>query len=454
MRGRMKYAEPSLNACSCVMILCLLSVMILTPISATPLTFAIKKQTSQETTTPVPLACSSDILQMIQQVNASVLQAYIQDIQDFGPHPTGSAACDALGTYLYQTLASFPLSVHFDPWSYKLRRGTNIVATIPGSSNNAGIVIVSAHYDSLKISPGANDDGSGVAVVLAAARIMSQYQFNSTVRFVLFSGEEQGLLGSHQYARNASRHDEHIIGDIQLDGVGYATTTEEGSKIEHHANDQSAWMIDISTGIATRYPEEIGLEIIRLPHVTFSDHDSFVQYQYAASYFWEYATTPYYHTSEDVLEHMNMTYLAKVCKLTIGTLASMAELHPQLTNNDLGVSIKGSILASPCQFIIRIENKQPQVDTANVTITIALRNLWTNQYVLVQLHTHTLTCNWTFTEEIQTVWEFQTMGRQYPSQCIALEVTVKGIKDDVSLYAEQRTIGVILGKSVYLIPAQ
>ena len=450
MSGRPKHSEPSLQTVSCLIIICLLSATVNTLASATPQ--QLFTNTKQEDPTPASLASSSDILQMIQQVNESLLQTYIQNIQGFGPHPTGSSACNAVGAYLYDTLNSFDLSVHYDPWRYKLRTGNNIVATIPGTSNDSSIVIVSAHYDSIKISPGANDDGSGVAVVLAAANIMCHYCFNSTIRFILFSGEEQGLLGSHQYAKNASRNKDHIIGDLQLDGVGYAATTEEGNKIEHHANNQSSWMIDISTAVAARYPEEIGLEILRLPHVTFSDHESFVQYHYAASYLWEYGSTPYYHTSEDTLEHMNMTYLAKVCKLAIGTLASMAELHPLLTQNDLNISIKGKFLASPCQFIVRIENKKPQVDTANVTINIALRNLWTDQYVTIQLHTHTIICNWTFTEEIEAVWEFQTMGRSYPSQCIALEVTIRGIKDDISLYGEQRTIGVILGKSIYLIP--
>ncbi len=434
---------------SCFIIMCLLFSTIPT-ISSTE----IIQQHQSPRQGPTLLSDSSDILQMIQQVNASLLQTYIQTIQDFGPHPTGSVACDAVETYLFETLNSYHLSVNYEPWRAKLRTGTNIVATLPGNSDDNSIVIVSAHYDSIKISPGANDDGSGVAVVLAAASIMSQYYFNSTVRFILFSGEEQGLFGSKHYAQNASRNNENIIGDIQLDGVGYAITTDDGMKIEHHANNQSAWMMDISTSIASSYPEEIGLEVIRLPHVTFSDHESFVQEGYAASYLWEYATTPYYHTSEDTLEHMNMTYLVKVCKLTIGTLASMAELHTRLSQNDLAISIKGKTLAYPCQFSIQVENKKPSIDTVNVTINIALRNLRTGQYVTIMIHTHNITCNWTFTEEITNVWEYQTMGRQYPTQFISLEVTVKGIKDDYPLYKTQRSIGLILGRSIYLIPTR
>jgi hypothetical protein len=177
-----------------------------------------------------------------------------------------------------------------------------------------------------------------------------------------------------------------------------------------------------------------------------------VDYQYDASYFWQYALTPYYHTSEDTLEHMNMTYLAKICKLTIGTLASIAELTPHLSNDDLDISIKGRVLAFPCQFKVRIENKKPMIDTANVTINIAIKNLRTGQYVLVTIHTGDIPCNWTFMKEIETVWEFQTKGRKYSNQFISFDVIVRGIKDDVTLYQSQQIHGVIVANSIFLFP--
>jgi len=286
----------------------------------------------------------------------SVLRDYVQRIQDFGPHPTGSAPYDAVGKYLYDTLSSFNLSVQYDPWTYKLRQGKNIEATLHGQGSSDSIVFLSAHYDSVTISPGADDDGSGVAIVLTAAEIMSHYKFNCTIKFVLFSGEEQGLYGSHEYVQKVFASKENIIGDLNLDGVGYAANLENGHKIKHYANNQSAWMVDISQKIASLYADTIGLEVIKLPHVTFSDQQSFVEYNYQASYLNEYSIDPYYHTSDDLIKHMNITYLVKVCKLTLGTLASMAELHPLLNDNDLKITIRGSLLAYPSQFSIRIEN--------------------------------------------------------------------------------------------------
>jgi aminopeptidase YwaD len=451
----MKHKESNVRAVSCFVVMFLFSSMINSIASASAIQrplFAEQSCINQTIQNPSAVNRSFDILQMIRQVNASLLSTYIQKIQDFGPHPTGSKACEALGKYLYETLNSFHLSVRYDSWRYKLRSGNNIEATLQGTTKGDSIVIVSAHYDSVRVSPGADDDGSGVAVVLAVADIMSNYCFNSTVRFVLFSGEEQGLLGSHEYVQHAYRTGERIIADLQLDGVGYAVTSEDSSKIKHHSNNQSAWMVDISSAIASHYYDDIDLEVVRLPHVTFSDHESFVKYDYDASYFFEYFLTPYYHTSEDILEHMNITYLAKVCKLTVGTLASMAELHTRLSNHDIAITIKGQALTYPCQFYVRIENKKPRVDTVNVTINIALKNLRTGQYILMMKNNHNLTCNWTFTKEIRTFWEFKTMGRRYSPQIISLEVTVRGIKDDVTLYVTQRSIGITIGWSIFLFP--
>lgn len=395
---------------------------------------------------------TSDILQMINQVNASILEAFIQKIQDFGPHSTGSDACDAVGKYLYDTLNSFQLSVRYDPWKYKLKSGNNIVATLQGMDSSNSTIVISAHYDSVRISPGANDDGSGVAIVLATASIMSQYRFNSSIRFVLFSGEEQRLFGSHEYVQDAVRNGEPILGNLNLDGVGYAMTSEDGNKIHHISNNQSAWMVDISSTIASQYYEAIGLQVIRLPYISFGDYDSFVQNNYDASDFWEYSLTPYYHTSEDTLEHMNMTYLTKVCKLAVGTLATMASFHPHLTRNDIQISLKGSALSHPAQFRVRVENKKSPLESANVTINIQMRNLRTNQHVIMEMNSNTRPCNWTFTKEIHSFWEFKMLGRRYASQFISLNVIMKGINDDYPLYTAQSTIGVIAGESVFLIP--
>ncbi|MDQ2746045.1 MAG: M20/M25/M40 family metallo-hydrolase, partial [Acidobacteriota bacterium] len=89
---------------------------------------------------------------------------------------------------------------------------TNIVATLKGATDPDRIYVVSGHYDSMCNldatdatcdAPGANDDASGTAAVLEMARVMSKYKFDATIIFMTVPGEEQGLLGSTYFAKQA-----------------------------------------------------------------------------------------------------------------------------------------------------------------------------------------------------------------------------------------------------------
>jgi hypothetical protein len=393
------------------------------------------------------------ISEMMSKVDESKLREHVQSIQDFGPHPTGSETLDRVGEYIYAELSSMIASVNYHSWSYKRLSGKNIVATLPCKGGSDGIVIICAHYDSIEISPGADDDGSGVAAVLMIAEIMSCYSFNTTVKFILFSGEEQGLLGSHEYAREAYENRDNIIGVLALDKIGYAVSADDGKKINHHFNPESEWMADISEEIADVYFNYFDLEIIRSSQDSGSDHKSFVDYGYDGSDFVWHAINPYYHTSEDTIEHMNMSYLTKACMLSLGTFASMACLHPKLYEDDLKIIIKGSYLSDPSQLYIRIENLEYDTDTANVTISVRMNHVFRGGYVQAIKELYTIPCNWSFTKEIGEYWEFKIGGRKYSRGLFSLEVIVEGINDDIHLYEKQQTFGIILNPfKVMLLP--
>ena len=393
---------------------------------------------------------NSTIFEMIQKVNASTLENHVQTIQDFGPHPTGSKTLDKVGEYIYHKLVDMDLTVRYDEWRYKLRRGKNIEATLFGSGSSDGIVIVCAHYDSVFISPGADDDGSGVAAVLTMADIMCEYEFNSTVKFVLFSGEEQGLLGSHEYAKEAHKDEDHILGVVCLDGIGYAETIKEEHTIKNYADEHSDWIYDLSKNITVEYRDYVDLDIVRFPNERISDHHSFYERGFATSYFLEYSLDPFYHTSEDTIDKMNMLYLTKVCRLALGTVAGMAEVDRIIYSDDIGISIKGSVLSYPDQLIVRVENKKYYDDTANLSIHIEMKNIFTGQYVDGPYDS---TSDWIFSEEVNDYWEFVLASHRYKKrELIRLEVTVKGFNDDIGLYKERHAFGVVGKRFILLVP--
>jgi hypothetical protein len=134
-----------------------------------------------------------------------------------GPNgPDHDPARENIATHL----ESYGLSVTLEPFTYWGDTYYNVVATQAGTLHPDQEYIVGAHYDSVD-NPGADDDASGVSLVLEAARILSQYESDYTIRYVGFDMEESGLIGSQAYV-DAHIGDD-ILGMISADMVAYNT---------------------------------------------------------------------------------------------------------------------------------------------------------------------------------------------------------------------------------------
>ena len=212
-------------------------------------------------------------------------------------------------------------------WSHGGESGKNIEATIHGVNETSDeIYIICAHYDTVSESPGADDDGSGVAAVISAAEILSQYMVNHTIRFITFSGEEQGLYGSYQYAKQASINGDNIIGVLNADMIGYAINQYQGDQSKIYYNTESTWIVDYIDTVAHDYFEYINLDVVYGGYSWGSDHSSFWQWGYDAVQYKEYETNPYYHTLNDIIDNLNLTYLTKHAKLFLATIAKFIQI--------------------------------------------------------------------------------------------------------------------------------
>ena len=109
--------------------------------------------------------------------------------------------------YAGEYLSHLGLQVEVHQWAGPTY--PNVIAELPGETHPEQIVIVCAHLDSTSPSastnaPGADDNASGSSGVLLAASLLSQYRWDVTLRFALWTGEEQGLNGSEAYAVRAA----------------------------------------------------------------------------------------------------------------------------------------------------------------------------------------------------------------------------------------------------------
>jgi hypothetical protein len=279
---------------------------------------------------PVPHSYNLNIAAMIDELDTPMVLGYIENLTAFGPRVTATSACDEAGKYLYQEFTQMGLDARYHNWSENSLYGSNIEATLPGRDTSSDqIYIICGHYDSVPGSPGADDNGAGTAAVLSAAQVMSQYHSKHTVRFVTFSGEEQGLFGSYFYVQEAAENNDNITATLNADMMGYAETEDDAKKVKVYDDEgPSIWITNYTTSISQQYKDSIDLQVIPSGYSWSSDHSRFWQAGYNAIFYFEYKFNPYYHSPQDTIENMNPEYATKVSKLIMATLASLAEPYP------------------------------------------------------------------------------------------------------------------------------
>jgi len=266
------------------------------------------------------------IIDIIEQMNETLYLGYLENITAFGSRVTGTSSCQEAGDYIYNEFENMDLEVRYHYWNYSGYSDRNIEATLYGTDQTSdAIYIICGHYDTVGGCPGADDDASGVSTVLSAAFILRKYALNYTIRFVAFSGEEQWMLGSHEYAREAYENGDNIIAVLNVDMIGFAITSTHGSYIKIYKNVDSNWISDFTISVGQEYYDYIFLEVIPLGESP-SDQLYFWEYGYDGVFYHEYEFNYYYHTSQDTIENLNVTYATKFSKLIVATLTLLAQL--------------------------------------------------------------------------------------------------------------------------------
>ncbi|MFN2212448.1 MAG: M28 family peptidase [Anaerolineales bacterium] len=230
--------------------------------------------------------------------------------------------------YLFQFYEDLGLQVEYKPFSFMENTLNNIIAQKNGSIFPERIFLITSHYDDVPVTgpaPGADDNASGTAGVMLAAKILNQYDFGCTLRFVNFGAEEYGLIGSKDYAQKAYCSGEDIQGVINLDMIAW-NTPGSSPNMDLHALSS----IPGSNQLAITFQDvvsEYNLDLIPEladPVTTRSDHASFWRYEVPAilvSEDWE-DFNPHYHTSDDDLESLqDIDYFTSMIKASLGTLA-------------------------------------------------------------------------------------------------------------------------------------
>ncbi|MEP0823524.1 MAG: M20/M25/M40 family metallo-hydrolase [Ignavibacterium sp.] len=333
---------------------------------------------------------------LVSRVSSSQLRQYVETLAGFG---TRHSLSDTVSTTRGIGAARRWIKSEFDrsagksggrmsvafhetvvPPSGRVRVPTNIVnvvATLSGTSAPERMIVVGGHYDSrasdpldaVSDAPGANDDGSGTALVLELARVMADQKFDATIVFIAFAGEEQGLLGATAWADQARDRGWNVEAMLNNDIVG-SSVGGDGVKDDRSVRLFSEAFSPLDTGSVFRMRNSLGLESdgssrslarwiddvagryvhgfdVRLIHrrdrfLRGGDHSPFhargipaVRFSVAReNYDWQHQNVRVENGREygDLVKFMDFEYLANVARVNAAALATLA-LAPAAPRN-------------------------------------------------------------------------------------------------------------------------
>jgi hypothetical protein len=294
----------------------------------------------------LPVA-SADQQALAQQLRQHVGVIAAQEHNVF--HPT---ALDAAANYLESELASYGYPVRrqeFDARGVKVR---NLEVTIPSqSAPGQRVIVVGAHYDSARETPGANDNATGAAAVLALAKSLRHLgaKAQSDVMLVLYTNEEPPyfktpLMGSQLHAKALKAQGVPVTAMLSLETMGYFSDTPGSQKYPWPLNQFYPTQGNFIAFVAT--PGDLGLvrKVVRsfrshavfpsegiaaprrIPGVDYSDHAAYLDEGYPALMVTDTAPYryPHYHTRQDTPDKVDFDRLARVVQGLEGVIRDLA----------------------------------------------------------------------------------------------------------------------------------
>ncbi len=249
--------------------------------------------------------------------------------------------------YILEELRAMWLLPELEEFEYKGELFANVIAEITG--NTGEILVLGAHYDSVEMAPGADDNASGVAILLELARQLTDTTPNRTLRFVFFANEEPPFfmsegMGSYINAKNSYQRGDQIIGMISLESLGYFSNERDtqryppvldlfypdtGNFVAFVGNlSSNSFLNRVISNFRShaRIPSESLVAPQVFPFVNLSDQWSFWLYDYDAIMVTDTAPfrNPNYHRESDTPETLNYDAMAEITSSLLSTIDDLA----------------------------------------------------------------------------------------------------------------------------------
>jgi len=264
-------------------------------------------------------------------------------------HAQVPGSLEAAAGYIAEQLAAAGLAVRRERFGDE-QVFFNVEVELPGAQRPAEIVVVGAHYDTVPGSPGADDNASGVAVLLELARAWARRRPARTLRFVAFANEEAPfhgteLMGSGVYARRARHRGERIVAMLSLEMLGTYVERAGAQRyprlLEPLLDDRAdfvaflanpaSWRLLARAARAFRAAGVLSSSALAappalLPDLRRSDHAAFWAEGYPALMVTDTGPyrNPFYHTAADTMESLNYALMARAFAGLDASVAALA----------------------------------------------------------------------------------------------------------------------------------
>lgn len=233
--------------------------------------------------------------------------------------------------YLERTYRSFGYAPDLQWFAAQQSPGgktANVIATLRGTVNPELVYVVSSHFDSVAGGPGADDDTSGTAALLEAARMLSETPQPATIVFASFTGEEAGLLGSRHFVSTVREAGWKVVGALNNDMIGWAA---EGGRMDNTIRYSNAGIKDLQHGAAFLFTD-----LITYDAKYYRGTDAAAFYEAWGDIVGGIGShpvlaNPNYHQPTDLLETINHQQVLETAKVTAATLVYLASSPSRLT---------------------------------------------------------------------------------------------------------------------------
>ncbi|WBV53147.1 M28 family peptidase [Chryseobacterium gambrini] len=322
-----------------------------------------------------------DRANMVTQTN---ITTNLQEFANLGIKTTGSTANNNAFNWLKNKYLAFGYSaaqISEDAFTYNGNSSKNLIITKTGTVYPNKYVIICGHFDSIN-GPGVNDNGSGTSIILEAARILKNVPTEYSIKFIHFSGEEQGLIGSSHYVNNVVYQNNIKQLDIKL----VFNLDQVGGKMGNNNNtiycDEDQGGLSGNNAASSDVTQQLrnctALYSPLLTAVDPAEDTDYIPFEGKGEVitgFFERIRSNYPHTSNDTFANTDPVYIYNVGKASVGALqhfavasASLLKTEELLSNNPLEL-IK--IYPNPAKDFLNVELPK---DVKNFSLEISDMN--------------------------------------------------------------------------------